>query len=640
MPVTQVAKESILAATDKASELVTTAHGTAIHDAKREPVSPSVYLSRSLRGSQKSSPVAASSATSDAVSAQCKIPKEESHSPATVSAASVDDEDSATERRDLNRKASKCPTPRTDFPEGKTSIQVEDDGRQDPEQTLHWRAWFSRTGEPKKPEARKSPSTMILPADSEPKDPIRHRMSNPNTSISKANEHSFPRSWLGLWAAARTPKSGSADGVTCAAAPSLHSPPASCESATPGTGNESEIQESQPTFVGKSSAWAFWSRSPPGNTVNDTKQSNQAELVIADGPSQAGFASPVLDVNRGASDKRPCSVNSGRKAHTSQSAQTRTLSETLSIPVKKQTITAESEVLHSNSVTPSKNLLLPRIHSTYRSAPKLSLLESFSRWWQDDLADKTTSVQLVHNPPRIERAIAIVSTVFSLRDHQRARRHSPMKPPLITGQGIHGYFPAPLIRSVLGQPTGTSVRFADGAASAIQSWTSAHGQQCEIEKVALEGEGRILERVDLLWRLLLNWIDNIRRADFVMVACHSQGVPVTIMLIAKLIEFGCVNNSRIGVCAMAGVNLGPFVDFKSRWIGGSAGELFEFARPDSQVSRDYRAALATVLKFGTRIAYIGSIDDQLVSLEVSLLLTNGKASDTDMGMPVIYIRNH
>lgn len=134
----------------------------------------------------------------------------------------------------------------------------------------------------------------------------------------------------------------------------------------------------------------------------------------------------------------------------------------------------------------------------------------------------------------------------------------------------------------------------------------------------MEGEGRILERVDLLWKLLLNWIDNIRRADFVMVACHSQGVPVAIMLIAKLIALGCVNDARIGVCAMAGVNLGPFIDFKSRWIGGSAGELFEFARPDSQVSKDYRVALAAALKFGTRIAFIGSIDDQLVSLEVSL----------------------
>ncbi|KAL9015366.1 MAG: hypothetical protein Q9173_000022 [Seirophora scorigena] len=416
MPVTQVAKESILAATDKASELVTTAHGTAIHDAKGETVSPSVHLSRSLRGSQESSPVAASSATSGAVFGPYKTPKEEFHSPATVSAGSVDDEDSTIKRHVLNQKPSKCLKPKSDFPEGKTSIQVEDEGRQARERSLHWRAWFSRTGEPTKPEARKSPSTMILPADSETKDPICRRNSNPSTSISKANEDNLSRSWLGLWAAARTPKSGSADGVTCTAAPSLHNPPTSCESATPGSRNESLMQESQPTSVDKSSGWAFWSRSPPGNTVDDTKQSKQAGLVIADGHSRAGFASPVLDVNRGASAKRPCSVNSGRKAHTSQSAQTRTLSETLYIPVKKQAITAESEVLHSNKVTPSKNLLLPRIQSTYRSAPRLSLLESFSRWWQDDLAEKTTSVQLVHNPPRIEKAVAIVSTVCSHRD--------------------------------------------------------------------------------------------------------------------------------------------------------------------------------------------------------------------------------
>lgn len=187
---------------------------------------------------------------------------------------------------------------------------------------------------------------------------------------------------------------------------------------------------------------------------------------------------------------------------------------------------------------------------------------------------------------------------------------------------MHGYFPAPLIRSVLGQPTGTSIRFANGAAGAIQSWTQSHGYSCEIEKVALEGEGKIAERIDVLWKLMLNWIGNIRKADLVMIACHSQGVPVAMMLVAKLIAFGCVNNSRIGVCALAGVNLGPFIDYKSRWIGGSAGELFDFAHRDSQVSRDYEAALNAAVRFGVRIVYIGSIDDQLVSLEVSFCTTN------------------
>ena len=111
-------------------------------------------------------------------------------------------------------------------------------------------------------------------------------------------------------------------------------------------------------------------------------------------------------------------------------------------------------------------------------------------------------------------------------------------------------------------------------------------------------------------------MEEIRNADYIMVACHSQGVPVAIMLVAKLIAFGCLNASRVGVCAMAGVNLGPFPDYRSRWISGSAGELFDFALPYSQVSKDYEAALRCALDFGVRISYIGSIDDQLVSLEV------------------------
>ena len=135
--------------------------------------------------------------------------------------------------------------------------------------------------------------------------------------------------------------------------------------------------------------------------------------------------------------------------------------------------------------------------------------------------------------------------------------------------------------------------------------------------MALEGEGKIAERIELLWKLILNWIAKIGKADFVMIACHSQGVPVAMMLVAKLIAMGCVNSAKIGVCAMAGVNLGPFADYKSRWISGSAGELFDFARPNSQVSNDYEAALDVALRFGVKIIYIGSIDDQLVSLESS-----------------------
>jgi len=89
------------------------------------------------------------------------------------------------------------------------------------------------------------------------------------------------------------------------------------------------------------------------------------------------------------------------------------------------------------------------------------------------------------------------------------------------------------------------------AEAAIRRWADAHGSTgCKISEVALEAEGKIAERVDKLWKSLLNSIDDIRSADFIMVACHSQGVPVGVMLVAKLIEFGVVSSSRIGICAM------------------------------------------------------------------------------------------
>ena len=117
--------------------------------------------------------------------------------------------------------------------------------------------------------------------------------------------------------------------------------------------------------------------------------------------------------------------------------------------------------------------------------------------------------------------------------------------------GVHGLFPATYLRPMIGQPTGTSIRFANLCADAIRRWAETNGcEDCEIEKVALEGEGKIADRVDNLWKLFLNWIDHIRSADLVILACHSQGVPVAVMLLAKLIDLGIITGAKIGVCAM------------------------------------------------------------------------------------------
>ncbi len=69
---------------------------------------------------------------------------------------------------------------------------------------------------------------------------------------------------------------------------------------------------------------------------------------------------------------------------------------------------------------------------------------------------------------------------------------------------------------------------------------------------------------------------------------------------------------------LAGVSLGPFPDYRSSMgiLMGSAAELWEFADPKSEVSKRLEASVKVVLNYGARITFVGSIDDQLVPVEV------------------------
>ncbi|KAF4582851.1 hypothetical protein GQ602_005995 [Ophiocordyceps camponoti-floridani] len=183
--------------------------------------------------------------------------------------------------------------------------------------------------------------------------------------------------------------------------------------------------------------------------------------------------------------------------------------------------------------------------------------------------------------------------------------------------GIHGLIPAVYLRPMLGQPTGTSLRLAQLCGDAIRRWA---GPDCAVETIALEGEGRIGDRVDNLWRLLLNWVDQLRKADCLLVAAHSQGVPVAIMLLQRLVDFSILPpDTRIGICAMAGVTLGPFPGpLPGGLMPGPAAELYELSDPQSTISRRLATSLSRVLQAGVRISLIASIDDQVVPLDSAL----------------------
>ena len=620
-PIAQIAKEGITTATGVISSVADATRSSVqqASQASTGPRSSSLYLSRTLGASTRSLPLSAAPtkakispsglshtldvAESSDIGAESKQSRD-----ANKITPVLNDKNPTKEQLDGSAQvAEKAVEPQN------LEVMVQDTktfSRQPLDRQSGWLGWFSQTE--KFPSRAQMPIEELSQANSnhEPtpdlktidsgkgngQGPEKRRSSDPSPrAVVDEEGKQHPRSWLGLWgnSTAVQDKNNSE--------PSTNAPQGLSDTSTQAP-TATALQDR--STVGKTNVggWAFWSRSAGSEENKDGRSSPVVgELAVSCSPPQpkpktaainGGKCEPntIGPSSAGKKPEKPEAYGEAKQPLKEPKTGTMTMikaESALSKPIK----TLDSKSLPKQQAA-SKNLILPFFKKTFRFPENPSFLQQLGNLLHRSTSPEPKHVSILRDPPRIQKALAI---------------------------GVHGYFPTPLFRSVLGQPTGTSIRFADSAANAIRKWASKNGHSCEVEKIALEGEGKIEERVDLLWKLMLNWLKDIRTADFILIACHSQGVPVAIMLVAKLIAFGCVNGARIGVCAMAGVNLGPFADYKSRWISGSAGELFDFADAESKVSKDYKAALDTVLKFGVRILYIGSIDDQLVSLEVRTL---------------------
>ncbi|KAJ1944359.1 hypothetical protein FBU59_002620, partial [Linderina macrospora] len=256
--------------------------------------------------------------------------------------------------------------------------------------------------------------------------------------------------------------------------------------------------------------------------------------------------------------------------------------------------------------------------------------------------------------------------------------------------GIHGWFPTKMLQMVAGEPTGKSEKFCVMMRDALHAYLSDnHGVEigdADVSLFPLVGEGRIEDRVDLLLsqivdpgpvpeeiREALEGSDDssggssgkqdttksnknkkkkakrlevdpslvaaeslmperteratvLGAADTVFVVTHSQGTPVSALLLERLMELGLVNTQRQRVCmlAMAGISHGPMPYLRDnvviRYIESEAArELFELMDPSSPLSQRYVAALSTILHKGVRLVSVGSWVDEVVPLYSGIL---------------------
>lgn len=96
---------------------------------------------------------------------------------------------------------------------------------------------------------------------------------------------------------------------------------------------------------------------------------------------------------------------------------------------------------------------------------------------------------------------------------------------------------------------------------AVQTYLESHDKSSfNIQAIALEGEGQVSARVDLLYAQLIGrpeWIEALRKADAVFVSTHSQGTVVSTHLIDRMLNEGLVEGSKTHLLAMCGIAQGP-----------------------------------------------------------------------------------
>ncbi|GMM37650.1 hypothetical protein DASC09_049750 [Saccharomycopsis crataegensis] len=199
--------------------------------------------------------------------------------------------------------------------------------------------------------------------------------------------------------------------------------------------------------------------------------------------------------------------------------------------------------------------------------------------------------------------------------------------------GVHGFFPTKYLRPLIGEPTGTSIKFMSEAENAFKIWLKENKhyfgkkKKIRLSKIALEKEGKIFDRVKYFYDVLSK--HDLNQYDFIYIAAHSQGTPVSIILMAQLLESGLIsdmNGKLFGILGMAGISNGPFYGINqkifvraySKIESDSMLELFEFQDFNSIQSVKYLQSLKILLSNNVRIAFVGSIDDQLVPLYSSV----------------------
>lgn len=460
---TQVAKESIAAATSVATNLVASAPSTLPSRSISLKLSPSKYLSRNRGVPGRTAPLAATITKLNITSNTSELPTADNgpkdQASTTTHGASNGKERQVTATNDVSREKSSIGTKTNQDGKLENSnaslgdLNDKSISTEKPADTSSgWLSWFSS---PVNPVPRQLDPEQSIPVSDHGGNGLVHSTSeisldpkveglspdpkfeglSPNTkvnsepdTITKGSESaSQSRSWLGFW--------GSNSALPAEESKVEATAEASCENYR----NEAKvngvvnapIQDSKPPFslsqtqagpsqAPRSTGWAFWSRENANSDISGSTD-DVGKLAVADSPSQSQPESAV--VNEAKSIPRKIGkIEKSKLKEIAEDKKTSRISkgeiEELRImdAVSPESSSKPTQLGRKRAKNVPSNLILPSFRSTYREIDKPSLFQQVGRFLQYNRIPDTKRVGIRHDPPRIKKAVAIVSHSHALTE--------------------------------------------------------------------------------------------------------------------------------------------------------------------------------------------------------------------------------
>ena len=159
--------------------------------------------------------------------------------------------------------------------------------------------------------------------------------------------------------------------------------------------------------------------------------------------------------------------------------------------------------------------------------------------------------------------------------------------------------------------------------------------------IPLYGHGRVEDRVSMYVESQLpQYADELRQADHVIIACHSQGCMVTSSLLALLLltanpPLTLPAPPHISILMLAGLHHGPFPDLPTDMYPPTK-ELLSYSHFHSTHSQLHIERMHRLLAAGVRVLLVGSVHDAVVPLYSSLGQLLGRSSNLLRAMYVDY----